>query len=378
MGLNELKIKLEEIRKGQGSAVRIILEQQDQTSRIQSAEYWQAVADLKRLMKEEQEILKRRSEMNKALAVIGKVLEVKTIEGADKINQVIVDCGESGKWSGVAGKDIAVDEKVLVFLQDALLPVDSVRWGFMERHKHRVRMCRFKGVPSECLILKLYEGEEDSPFGADVTEEYGVTKYEKPIPASMAGEIKGNFPSFIPKTDEDNFQVVPEIVARMGNGEWYATVKADGTSCTVWNDEEGLHVCSRNWELKDGPNVYWEMARKYNLQNMRLGIAMQFEIVGPGIQGNPMGLTEKEIRIFTLYNLNEKRRMILNELIELTMIYNLPVATLLERKRGLRTEDELRKMAELTYDNGKPAEGIVIRAVCSEWSFKVINLNYKD
>lgn len=28
--------------------------------------------------------------------------------------------------------------------------------------------------------------------------------------------------------------------------------------------------------------------------------------------------------------------------------------------------------------NGKPGEGIVIRAMDSSWSFKAINLNYKD
>jgi hypothetical protein len=40
--------------------------------------------------------------------------------------------------------------------------------------------------------------------------------------------------------------------------------------------------------------------------------------------------------------------------------------------------DELRKLAEIKYANGKHGEGIVVRAADQSWSFKVINLLYKD
>lgn len=39
--------------------------------------------------------------MNKALAVIGCIIETAAIEGADFIQQAIVDCGPAGKWQGV-------------------------------------------------------------------------------------------------------------------------------------------------------------------------------------------------------------------------------------------------------------------------------------
>ena len=42
------------------------------------------------------------------------------------------------------------------------------------------------------------------------------------------------------------------------------------------------------------------------------------------------------------------------------------------------TDDELRKLAEIKYPNGKHGEGIVIRSLDSSWSFKVLNLLYKD
>ena len=73
------------------------------------------------------------------------------------------------------------------------------------------------------------------PVGTDVTERLGVRKHEKPVPVGMAGDPVGPFPSFIPKTDEENFQRVPELVARMVEG-WCASIKHDGTSCTAWVD----------------------------------------------------------------------------------------------------------------------------------------------
>lgn len=58
----------------------------------------------------------------------------------------------------------------------------------------------------------------------------------------------------------------------------------------------------------------------------------------------------------------------------------MPVAKVLVRGElgCVLTADDLRSMADINYDNGAPAEGIVIRATDSAWSAKVINLNYRD
>lgn len=318
-----------------------------------------------------------------AVAVVGKISEIRSIDGADFIQAATVICGASGKWSGVVGKDVTEGELVTVFLQDALLP-QSGRWAFMEKHKWRVRMARFKGVPSECLIVK---GVPDgASVGDDVAEALGVTKYEKPIPAGMQGDFVGAFPGHIPKTDEPNFQSVPELVERMRSEPWYATEKADGTSCTAYNDENGLHVCSRNWELKEftaggGKNVYWTVARKYGLHMLPLGVALQFEVVGPGVQGNPMGLTELEARAFSLRDTVNHRYLPADELQRQCVNLEMPMARVIGSTLTMATptdDESLRKLAEIKYPNGKHAEGIVIRALDSSWSFKVINLKYVD
>jgi RNA ligase (TIGR02306 family) len=316
------------------------------------------------------------------LAVIGTVVTVHSIEGADRIHQAIVSCGDEGTWSGVVGKDINLFARVVVFLQDAVLQPNE-RWGFMERHKWRVRMARFKGVPSECVIVQA-EGEESLLLdGSDVTEMFGVTKYEKPIPAAIAGDVRGNFPSFIPKTNEENFQRIRDLEELMDGSDWVATLKYDGTSCTVYTDDEGMHVCSRNLELKEftasgASNVYWQAARKYQMERLPIGMALQFEVIGPGIQGNPLGLSELEVAAFTLYNFHEHRRMHYGALAAICQSMEIPLASILAAGTGAIDTDDIRMLAEETYYGEKPGEGVVFRSINSDWSFKAINLNYKD
>lgn len=317
------------------------------------------------------------------LAVIGRITDAAPIAGADLIHQVTADCGDAGVWTGVAGKGIAAGSRALVLLQDALLPQDP-RWQFMERHNWRVRVARFKGVPSECVILPAAGLDAALPLGADVAHLLGITKYEKPVPASMGGDVVGAFPSFIPRTDEFNFQAVPDLVARMAAEPWYAAEKADGTSCTVWADGAAgqMHVCSRNWELREftasgAQNVYWQAARKYELERLPWGLALQFEIVGPNIQGNPMGLQAIEARAFSLFDRTGRRYASHADLTHECRRLGVPTARVIQTDQRAYSADELRKLAAIRYANGKHGEGVVIRALDSSWSFKVINLDYK-
>lgn len=317
------------------------------------------------------------------LAVIGTVVAVNEIEGADRIWHVAVNCGDEGQWSGIVAKDIGLFTRVVVFLQDAILQPNE-RWDFMDKHKWRVRMARFKGVPSECVIVRAEGGESLHQDGHDMTDELGVKKFEKHIPAAIAGDVRGNFPSFIPKTDEENFQRIRDLEQLMNGSDWVATLKMDGTSCTVWNDEEGMHVCSRNLELKEftasgAQNVYWQAARMFELDRMPLGLALQFEVVGPGIQGNPAGLEELTICAFTLHQVESRKRSHFGALVGLCDHFDIPMAPVYSAGSGYVHPSRIREMADMQlYGNGKPAEGLVFRSINSDWSFKAINLNYKD
>jgi RNA ligase (TIGR02306 family) len=320
--------------------------------------------------------------MAKKLAVIGQVIAIRAIEAADFIQAATVQCGDAGTWEGVVAKSVSVGQIMMVFLQDALLPEDA-RWAFMEKHRWRVRMARFKGVPSECLMIEDSQMQfSNAPLGTDLTEILGVSKYEKPVPAGMAGDIAGAFPSFLPKSDELNFQTL-DFATLMASRAWRVTEKADGSSCTAWVDEAGLHVCSRNWELKEftatgALNIYWRAARKYQLEQLPIGLAVQFEVVGPGVQSNPMGLPELEGRLFAAYAADAQGRWQAVDFFSLKLA--MPTAKLLgaESQTGALSADQLRELAAIKYANGKHGEGIVIRALDQSWSFKVINLNYKD
>ena len=93
--------------------------------------------------------------MERKLAVAGNITAITPIENADRVVSARVNCGDAGTWMSVVRKDeFRAGENVIVFLQDALLPPDS-RWEFLESDKWVIRMRRFRGAPSECLIVKL-------------------------------------------------------------------------------------------------------------------------------------------------------------------------------------------------------------------------------
>lgn len=311
------------------------------------------------------------------LATVGKVVEIKAIDGADRIRSATVVCGSHGKWVGVVDLETQVGDLVTVFLQDAILPPED-RYEFMRSRKYLVRIARFKGSPSECLIMKLGD-EAGMEIGRDRTIELGVTKFEKPIPANMAGKVRGNFPQDIPKTDEKNFQAVRELVELMKDG-YVATIKMDGSSCTAFVDDGGLRVCSRNLELLETEgNVYWKVSRALKLELLPKGIALQLEVCGPGVQGNPAGFVDHCGRAFKAFDIARRAYLDRGNFERLCEDLGIPIAPILFTGNQVKTDDDLREIASRVkyIDSGKPAEGIVISALDGSWSFKVINPDYK-
>lgn len=322
------------------------------------------------------------------LAYIGQVTHIYPIPGADFIESLEVVCGPGGRWRGTAKKgDFDPGDRCEVYLQDALLP-QSERFAFLEARHWRIRMVRLKGVPSECLIMPLTDTTASLEVGVDITDLAGVTKYEKPLSANIGGDILGHFPSFVPKTDEPNFQRAPDLVAALQGRPFYATLKADGSSGTVFWDRDGtVHACSRNFELKERPDTaVWQLVARYNLAQQRLPLALQFEIVGPGVQKNRLGLKELELRLFNVWHIEERRYLDFADMQAVARSLGLPVVDLVEVGEAftLRDDEALRRYAERSYPNGATAEGVVIRPTQEmqvdgeRLSFKVINLLYRD
>ena len=230
--------------------------------------------------------------------------------------------------------------------------------------------------------------------GLDIAKYIGVTKYEKPISAQMAGKVKGDFPTFlVSKTDEDNLLSNPEVLQELQECDYVIiTLKLDGTSVTYIKKDGEFKVCSRNLELCDGNNVYWEMARKYDIINkLPDNTSIQCEICGRGVQSNPLGLNGVELFVFNFKNLQTKEYT--DQYDPLFIGCNFPVVPIIfvidKEQIKNYTLDMLQKISNDQMYNKNPAEGIVIRGyknnktVYSQklqkmLSVKIINQNYKD
>jgi RNA ligase (TIGR02306 family) len=299
-------------------------------------------------------------------------------------------------WQVVVKKgEYKVDDLAIYVELDGLLP-DKPEFEFMRARKFRVRSVRLRGEISQGLLLPIdLIGDNTITIeeGADVSEIIGVTHYEKPIPVSLAGLVRGNFPPYIRKTDEERIQNVPGLIDELQGESVYATVKCDGTSWTGLLCDGEFHVCTRNNDLKldnNDENPYIKVARKYDVENKlrRLGInvAIQGELVGPGIQKNRLGLKELELRVFNVFYIDEQGYADYNELRSFCEVMELPMVPVIAVWDFDNTIEELLEMAEGCYEGTKNRrEGIVIRPLKAIYarslrgrrcSFKVLSNSY--
>jgi RNA ligase (TIGR02306 family) len=323
--------------------------------------------------------------MERKIAYVGKIIDIQPIKGADFIVSAVVICGSGGKWSGTIPKDqFEIGELVDVYLQDAILP-DLPEFDFMEKYHRRVSMKKFKKVPSECLIWK---SKRKLAKVGDII--LGIKKYDKPVPAQLAGVAYGLFPTnVLPKTDEPNFQGVPEMIEALKGQKFYSTVKADGSSGTIYKTNDHFGVCSRNLELKDTEgNSFWRLAHKYDLINkLPNDYAIQFETIGPGIQKNRLELSEIDMRVFNVWDCKKRCYLDAEDAFQFCKDIGVPTVEIVDWNETFNfdTDEQLRKKAEDKYKGTKnDREGLVFRPMKETMvngerlSFKVINLNYKD
>lgn len=343
------------------------------------------------------------------LATFEIITEILPIEGADRIELARVQ-----GWQSVIKKgEYKVGDQVIFVPIDTVLtprPWNEFLWDKNDPNKPiRVKTVRLRGVISQGLIFprslisaqEIWDHKDDPEEDVSIAGMLGITKYEKPIPAHLAGQVAGDFPThLVSKTDEDNLKSNIEVLEELKEADHVeATIKIDGTSCTYIKEFDGtFRVCSRNLELKDTEsNVHWQMARKYNIEkNLVPGNCIQGEIAGPGIQGNPAGFSEVSFFTFNVINLGERKPIQRDSwFIGMTLIGNdiphVPRVRLFDKETfcTMSIEDIQQWVNGITYQNNKPAEGIVFRGIKDGkimyskklqkmLSVKIINQNYKD
>jgi RNA ligase (TIGR02306 family) len=340
------------------------------------------------------------------LAKIVKIDELNPIEGADAI-----ECAVVGGWKVVAQKGLYnVGDLAVYFEIDSWIPHELA--PFLSKGKEprefegvrgeRLKTIKLRGQLSQGLLMPL-EYTEDGGFyfrrtdgdiqnvseDQDVTELLGIKKWEKPMNAQLAGMARGNFPSLIPKTDQERVQNMKKEIAVNKDAWMEVTEKLEGSSMTVYqmvvDGEMTFGVCSRNMDLKETEgNSFWATARKDDIEAKMKAVdefwsfAIQGELIGPGIQGNIYGLSQPEFRVFDVYDIQageylppDARR----ELIEKMGLKHVPV---LDEQYVL--VDDMQMILHLAEGCSALAkverEGLVFKCTRGGFTFKAISNKY--
>jgi RNA ligase (TIGR02306 family) len=277
-------------------------------------------------------------ENNNSVCYVGKVTEIKAIEGADNIELAVV-----GGWNAIVKKGAqTLGDLVVVATTDAVIPLsisDSLGVTNYLRKGGRVRTVKLRGVYSECLIISLdslpqmkeqyatgigYYWNE----GEDLMEKLGIFKYEPPaVQIQLASGRKFKYhqnPNFgvyykFPNlknvtgmfNEEDNVQITRKI---HGTNARYGIVLKKKLSFTdklkkffrladKWIDYEYVYGSHNVEKGSDSQGFYdtdvWRTVAENNKIKQKLwdfvkcqsdgigsGIILYGEIYGKGIQKN--------------------------------------------------------------------------------------------
>ena len=331
------------------------------------------------------------------MATVRKIDSLRPIVGADAI-----ECAHVGGWTCVVKKGEYTAGDLAVYLEiDSWVPTELA--PFLSKGKEprvfdgikgeRLRTVKLRGQLSQGLLLPLEPTctniESELIEGLDVSLPLNIVKWEMPMNAQLAGMAKGNFPSLIPKTDQERVQNLKQEIdqAITDDLQFEVTEKLEGSSMTVYLIDGEFGVCSRNLDLKETEdNTFWQVARRDGIEEkMRIdghfvSFAIQGELIGPGIQGNIYKLSKPEFRVFDVYNISGgyylspgNRRAIINAmgLMHVPVIANRTTVP-------YGTVEELLLWAEgaSAITSTQEREGIVFKQVNGGMTFKAISNRY--
>lgn len=336
------------------------------------------------------------------MASVRKIDDIRPIEGADSI-----ECAVIGGWSVVIKKgEFAVGDLAVYCEIDSWIPTELA--PFLSKGKEprefegikgeRLRTVKLRGQLSQGLLLPLEPTcaniESELFEGLDVSVPLNIVKWEMPINAQLAGQVRGNFPSLIPKTDQERAQnLVKEIAGAVASGmKFEVTEKLEGSSMTVYRIQGEFGVCSRNLDLKrDENNTFWKVAIEEDIDAQMMSIdpywdfAIQGELIGPGIQGNIYKLSKPEFRVFDVYDIQNGRYLdpdARRKLIDTMGLSHVPVLVAsgsLEDTLGITDVAGLLKFAEgqsVMGMIGCEREGVVFKECNGGFTFKAISNKY--
>lgn len=354
------------------------------------------------------------------LATIRAISDIRPIDGADSIVTAQVD-----GWECVIRKDDSfnVGDKVVYIEIDSIVPERS-EFEFLRDRKFRVRTIKLRGQVSQGLVLPLSilpKSSDAYSVGDDVTEVLGVKKYDPQAEQELdllksqksqkqsrfmrfmfrfrwfrklfgTKRQKRGFPDWIVKTDEERIQNKVSMFEQERDAltPFMVTEKVDGQSATYflqklkWGKYE-FGVCSRNIRLGEPDNSsYWSIAKRYNIESVLrklIGnhdrIVLQGEIIGPRIQKNKYNRVDYDFYAFNLIYPNHKCSTV--EIVQLLSPFDIKAVPIVSMEKYLpATIDDLVEYSkgDSVVLGGTKREGVVMRAVGKDISFKVINPDF--
>jgi RNA ligase (TIGR02306 family) len=279
-------------------------------------------------------------ENQNSVCYVGRIGEVKPIEGADNIELVLV-----GGWNAITKKgEYQVGDLVVVATTDAVIPQalsDLMGVTNYLRKGQRVRTVKLRGVYSECLLIPFKYLEPRSMVnnvfeGDDMMVVLRVTKYEPPVKMVTMGDgvkkvkyhqnpnfrVYYKFPNQknVPDMFNDEDEVVITRKLHGTNGRfgivrkkklslWDRVRKFFGNEWVSFDFVVGSHNVEKGSDSQGfyDTNVWETIANKYDIRaklwehikdtyepsSLTEGFVIYGEIYGAGIQKNyEYGLTD--------------------------------------------------------------------------------------
>lgn len=337
---------------------------------------------------------------SRKLASIRRIHKISPIKDADRIEVATVD-----GWNVVVRKgefeegDLAVYIECDSWVPHTLAPFLSngdVLKDYNGVPGYRLRSVTLREQLSQGLLMKLdsvFPLGEGLPLhyedGLDLTTLLGIQKWEAPIPTNLAGIPRGRFPSFVPDTDQERVQNLAKeiLLLKEKNYTFEVTEKLEGSPMTIYSKDGYVGVCSRNIDLTETKeNTLWQVARSQGLIDVvseisaDYDIALQGELIGPGIQGNYYKLKSHRFYLFNAFNISTGEYLTHEQRLLLVEKYGITHSPILNDNSTLDSVEILIQKSNGLYSTINPsvlAEGVVYK--CHEdpnVSFKVINNEY--
>lgn len=351
------------------------------------------------------------------LATVRRISALEPILGADNIETASVD-----GWKVVVKKqqfqvgDLCVYIEIDSWVPHKIAPFLTGEGKEPKVYKgvdgQRLRTVKLRKQLSQGLILpisaltpdhtRFYRGYNEDE---DVTDVLGIVKYDLEADSIQSDNRKvrpkGVFPThLVPKTDQERIQNCFYKLPR--SHTWEATLKLDGSSCTIFVLDGELRVCSRNLELATKSKLPWWRQLLVNCGWMKQppapdnpfvkmalqvessvrkaeGIAFQGELMGPGIQKNREEFEKFRWFIYDAWSIRERRYLAPTERRELAKSLELEHVPLINNAAMLydTAEGHLVEANATKSINHTIGEGIVYKSNDdSSISFKAISNRY--